>query len=226
VDAKRGLTFANGLRSILRLDPDLILLGEIRDSETASVAIEGSNIGRILLSTLHSRDAAGAVTSLRNLNLHDHEIATALEFVVAQRLVRKLCAGCRKRGKLNEAEVSWLHRIGKKVPRTTWRAGGCDACNGSGYSGRTGTFEVWRLNEDSYEMIRKGSDEHGLRQYLRTTGSHSLLENGLRKVDEGITDFSELRGGGLNWTPQSSQYGVERRGPISPRRFLLADKWR
>jgi type II secretory ATPase GspE/PulE/Tfp pilus assembly ATPase PilB-like protein len=193
VDPKHGLTFGRGLRAILRLDADMILLGEIRDEESAAVAIEASNTGRLLLSTLHSRDAAGVVTSLRNLGAKDHEIAAALAFVVAQRLVRKLCVKCRQKGKPSVADAGWLGRIGEKVPRTAWRAVGCDACHGTGYAGRTGIFEVWRFDETSYEMVRSGTDEHGLRHHLEAIGMRSLLANGMRKASEGITDLDELR---------------------------------
>jgi type II secretory ATPase GspE/PulE/Tfp pilus assembly ATPase PilB-like protein len=198
VDPKRGLTFAVGLRSILRLDPDLILLGEIRDEESAAVAIEASNTGRVLLSTMHSRDAVGAVTSLRNLGVKNQDIAPALAFVVSQRLVRKLCTDCRTRGNPDDAETAWLRRVGAEAPGTTWRAAGCKHCHGTGYSGRTGVFEVWRFDESAYEMVRGGADEHDLRRHLGTAGARSLLANGLRIAAAGITDLAEVRAmGGL-----------------------------
>ena len=112
VDERHGLTFAEGLRAMMRLDADYLLLGEIRDAETAQVALEASTSGRVLMSTLHSRDAFGAVTALRNWGLADHEIATCLSMVIAQRLVRKLCPYCRRRGPPTETTVQWLTMLG------------------------------------------------------------------------------------------------------------------
>jgi len=193
VDAKRGLTFAEGLRSMVRLDPDYILMGEIRDEESAAAAVEASNSGHILLSTMHSRDAAGVVTMLRSLGIANHAIAAALSFVVSERLVRKLCPHCRQRAKPTDGDVRWLRVLDRAVPDTVWRAAGCERCRRSGYLGRTGVFQVWPVEEASYDLILRGGDEHALRDHLHETGVRSLLEGGLEKAEAGITDLAELR---------------------------------
>ena len=159
VDERHGLTFAEGLRAMLRLDADYLLLGEIRDAESAQVALEASTSGRVLMSTLHSRDAFGAVTALRNWNLADHEIATCLSMVIAQRLIRKICPHCRRRGPPTETTVQWLTLLGLPVPKSTWHAVGCSECHDIGYTGRTGVFEVWNLEEEAYQLIAGHTDE-------------------------------------------------------------------
>lgn len=193
VDPKRGLTFAEGLRSIVRLDPDYILLGEIRDEESAAAAVEASHGGHILLSTMHSRDAAGAVTVLRSLGIADHASAASLAFVVSERLVRKLCPHCRRQAEPTHADLRWLRALGRPLPQAVWRSEGCEKCRRSGYLGRTGVFQVWPVEEASYEMILQGSDEQALRAHLREMGVRSLLDGGLEKAQAGITDLAELR---------------------------------
>lgn len=193
VDTKRGLTFAEGLRSIARLDPDYILLGEIRDEESAAASVEAANSGHVLLSTMHSRDAAGAVTMMRSLGIPNHAIAASLAFVVSARLVRKLCPHCRKQRKPTDADARWLRALGRKVPETVWHAAGCEKCKQSGYIGRTGVFQVWPVEEASYDLILRDGDEHALRDHLRGIGVSSLLESGMEKAEAGITDLSELR---------------------------------
>jgi len=137
IDPGRGLTFMTGLKAMLRLDPDYLLLGEIRDGESAQAALEAASAGRALMSTLHSRDAVGAVTALRNWGLQDLEIAAALEVVVAQRLVRKLCPLCRRLEPAEPDEARWLESLRLPAPKRTWHAGGCDRCRGIGFDGRT-----------------------------------------------------------------------------------------
>ena len=142
---------------------------------------------------MHSRDAAGAVTMLRSLGIANHAIAASLAFVVSERLVRKLCPHCRQQTKPTDADIRWLRALGRAVPETVWRAVGCEKCRRSGYLGRTGVFQVWPVEEASYDMILQGSDEHALRAHLHEIGVRSLLEGGLEKAEAGITDLSELR---------------------------------
>lgn len=142
LDERHGLTFAEGLKSMLRLDPDYILLGELRDAASAEMAVQASASGKTLMSTLHSRDAVSAVTTLRNYGLADHEIVAALEVVVAQRLLRKLCPHCRRVGPPSESDTAWLTMLGRPLPEQCWHAVGCAKCQQTGYAGRTGVFEV------------------------------------------------------------------------------------
>ncbi len=195
VDERHGLTFAEGLRAMLRLDADYLLLGEIRDAETAQVALEASTSGRILMSTLHSRDPFGAVTALRNWGMADHELATCLSMVISQRLVRKLCPYCRRRGTPSEATAQWLTMLGLPVPKNTWHpaAGGCPECHSIGYTGRTGVFEVWSLDEEAYQLILDHTNERTLRSAMLAKGHRPLILDGMSLAAQGLISFDELR---------------------------------
>lgn len=192
VNATRGLNFERGMRSILRLDPDYILLGEIRDKESALIAMEAAATGRVVLTTMHARNAAGVITALRSLNVPNYEIAASLAFIVGQRLVRKLCKHCRKAGPASDQEKRWLEDLGEKVPDRVWHASCCEKCSHTGYLDRTGIFEVLPVDERLYNLILAGEDEHAIRRHLRDEGHHLLLHDGLIKAAEGITDLSEL----------------------------------
>ena len=193
VDEDRGLTFGEGVKAMLRLDPDYLLLGEIRDGKSARAAIDAASSGRVLLSTLHSRDAAGAITSLRNWGLENQEICSAVSVIVAQRLVRKLCPHCRQKETPTDEERRWLHAFGVPFPARVWHAGSCDRCCGLGFVERTGVFEVWRLDEDDYDFILQKFDERSLRRRLAEKGHRFLLSNGLAKAANGVTTLGELR---------------------------------
>ncbi len=193
VNERRGLTFDEGLKGLLRLDPDILLVGEIRDPESAHTAVQASTSGKIVMSTLHSRDAIGAVTSLRNFGVADHEIAAALEMVVSQRLVRTLCPHCRRQGPPDPQEVRWLDLIGCPAPDASWHPVGCDRCRGLGFSGRTGVFEIWRLDEEADRLIAAHTDERALRRGLRAQGVRSLLHDALTRAALGVTSIAELR---------------------------------
>ncbi len=201
VDERHGLTFAEGLRAMLRLDADYLLSGEIRDAETAQVALEASTSGRVLMSTLHSRDAFGAVTALRNWGLADHEIGTCLSMVIAQRLVRKLCPHCRRRGAPSETSVQWLTVRGLPTPKSTWHAAGCSECHEIGYAGRTGVFEVWSLGENAYHMILAHTDERTLREAMVAAGHRPLILDGISMAAQGIISLDELRWLGSLYVP-------------------------
>ncbi|MDR3402569.1 MAG: GspE/PulE family protein [Chthoniobacter sp.] len=192
VNAKRGLTFERGLRSILRLDPDFILLGEIRDKESAITAMEAATTGRVVLSTMHSRNTAGAITALRSLGVPNYEIAASLAFIVGQRLVRKLCTHCRKQEPPTLPERQWLESLGQVIPEKVWHPGGCEHCGQTGYYDRTGVFELLPVDERAYDLILAGEDEHALRLHMRGTGFRALLHDGLKKAGQGITDLAEL----------------------------------
>ncbi len=156
VNPKVGLTFAAGLRAILRQDPDVVLVGEIRDRETADIAVQASLTGHLVLSTVHTNDAIGAITRLRDMKVEPFLIASSLRAVVAQRLVRRLCPDCRE---AVPADAALARALGVAAGTTTWRAAGCKACNGSGYDGRIGVFEAIRIDDVLRAMINDGTDE-------------------------------------------------------------------
>lgn len=193
VDNERGLTFAEGLKAMLRLDPDFLLVGEIRDPASAQTAVEAAGTGRVLMSTLHSRDPIGAVTSLRQWGLEDHEIASALEVVASQRLVRRLCPHCRQQTLPRKEAESWAAGLGWTLPDRVWRAAGCSECRNIGYHGRTGIFEIWYLNEDDRALILNHADEVTLRRQLRQRSNGLLFADGLAQLQDGTTSLEELR---------------------------------
>ncbi len=200
VNERQGLTYAEGVKGLLRLDPDVLVLGEMRDAASARAALDAADSGHIFLSTLHARDAAGTLSVLRHLGLADHEIAATVDLLVAQRLVRRLCPACRRPEPPTADEARWLRLCGHPVPDKTWHAVGCPECGGSGYRGRTGVFEIHRLREEDADLILAHADEHTLRRHLRGRGALSLLEDDLAKVAEGITSIAEFQAvGGMGF---------------------------
>jgi len=182
---KTGLTFATGLRSILRQDPDIIMIGEIRDLETAEIAIRSSLTGHLVLSTLHTNDAPGAISRLIDMGVEPFLVASSLIAVLAQRLVRKICPNCK---------VPYPASDGVLGPQgaTLYRGQGCRECKKSGYRGRTGIFELMLLDDDLRRLIlRRGSSEE-LRELARKKGMMLLREDGLRKAREGVTTIEEV----------------------------------
>jgi general secretion pathway protein E len=199
VDKFHGMTFVEGVKAMLRLDPDFLMLGEIRDADSAHAAITAASSGRALMSTLHSRDAVAVVETLRNYGLTGHEISANLMLVVSQRLVRLLCPHCRVKGGANNEEKHWLHELGRTVPRQVWHARGCEQCQGVGYKGRTGLFEVWRIDAEEYQLILDDADRRTLFRHMAERGHRFLLDDGLAKAAEGLTTLAELRTiGGYN----------------------------
>ena len=198
VDLRHGLDFAEGLRTILRLDPDHALIGELRDPDAVQTAASAAVAGHVILATMHARDAVSAVSALRNFGLADHQIASALGVVVNQRLVRKLCGECRQEAALPEAEKRWFETQGIAVPERVWQPGSCAACDGTGYRGRTGLFEVWRLDRADYEMLLAGADEQALRRHLHGIGHAELWADAAAKMEGGVTTFSEVQRLGLD----------------------------
>jgi type IV pilus assembly protein PilB len=191
VNRKAGLDFATGLRSILRADPDIVMVGEIRDGETARIAIEAALTGHMMLSTLHTNDAPGAITRLTKMGIEAFLIASAVDCVVAQRLARKLCTHCKRRTilppqALAEAEI----RVGGEVE--AYEPVGCPRCNQSGYKGRVGIFSVMALSEAIKEMAIAGASEAEIAAIAREEGMLTLREDGLRKVRSGLTSLEEV----------------------------------
>ncbi|MEX0655700.1 MAG: GspE/PulE family protein [Phycisphaeraceae bacterium] len=194
VDAEHGLTFTAGLRSLLRMDPDFLMVGEVRDHRAAHAACDAAIRGRTLMSTIHSRDVTGVITTLRNWNLQNHEIAAAVTMVVAQRLVRKLCPECRYEKPPTDEQLRWLRAAGVDTPpRNVWLKAGCGHCHGMGYHGRTGIFELWQLDEDDYEAILTGKDERAILRHLHQQGYRTMLQDGLEKAERGIIALDDLR---------------------------------
>jgi general secretion pathway protein E len=162
VNAQVGLTFAAGLRAILRQDPDVVMVGEIRDRETADIAVQASLTGHLVLSTVHTNDAAGAITRLRDMKIEPFLLASTLRAVVAQRLVRRLCPMCRK-GEPAEARVAKL--LGVSAGTLIHHAVGCPSCGGTGFKGRIGVFEAVRIDESIRRLIYDGGDEAAIARH-------------------------------------------------------------
>lgn len=199
INALQGMNFSEGIRAILRHDPDYLLVGEVRDAASAQTAVSAAISGHVLLSTIHCRDAVGAVSALRNWGLSNREIVDALAVVVAQRLVRVLCEHCRKPGRPTQAERAWLKSLGLSAPPRLWRPIGCNECQQLGYRGRVGVFELWRLNAPDHRLILEGADEFTIRRNLKQRKHPFMLHDVLRKVRDGTTSFEEMKriGGGL-----------------------------
>src|SRR6266704_2728940 len=186
VNVKAGMTFAGALRSILRQDPDVLMVGEMRDGETAAIAIQAALTGHLVFSTLHTNDAASALTRLADLKVEPYLIAATVEAVLAQRLVRRVCAECRERYKADPSSVALLaHQPVKQM--VLERGRGCTACRGAGYRGRTGIFELLVVTEEIKQAFLRTPDAAGLRDIAATQGMVTLRYDGWRKVQAGIT---------------------------------------
>jgi type IV pilus assembly protein PilB len=193
VNVKAGVTFADGLRSILRQDPNIILVGEIRDAETAGIAMQAAQTGHLVLSTLHTDDAPSCVTRLSDIGIEPYVTASALVGVVAQRLVRRLCPDCRCRY-TPEAETLRAMGLGgdEMSDPTFYRAVGCHKCNRTGYRGRVGIYEIMRVTDDMRRLIAQRDAETQLRDAAIGSGMISLGEDGLLKAMAGMTTPQEL----------------------------------
>ncbi len=193
INEKAGVTFAATLRSILRQDPDVILIGEIRDRETAEIAVQAAQTGHLVLSTLHTNDAVAAITRLRDLGIPGFLISSSLLAILAQRLVRVLCPLCKLRGETsNEAAERWnLMLPGIPLP-PHFRPQGCETCHATGYKGRTGIFELATIDETIRGLISRDANDSELRGRFRALGMKTMIENGLEKIEQGITSPEEL----------------------------------
>ncbi|MBN3038659.1 MAG: Flp pilus assembly complex ATPase component TadA [Candidatus Omnitrophica bacterium] len=186
-----GLTFASGLRSILRQTPDIIMVGEIRDGETADIAIKASLTGELVLSTLHTNDAASAITRLMDMGVEPFLIASSVIMVAAQRLCRKICPNCKEPQDIPKAV---LDEMGIKVPKGAkfYHGKGCSRCNHTGYYGRMGTLEILTLDDNIREMIIKGASSTEIKNYAIAHGMRTLRENGIEKFIRGETTLEEV----------------------------------
>jgi len=189
VNAKVGLTFAAGLRAILRQDPDVVMVGEIRDRETAEIAVQASLTGHLVLSTVHTNDAVGAITRMRDMKVEPFLLASTLRAVLAQRLVRRLCPQCRKPVQADSA-VSAL--LGIEEDTVIYETVGCDACGGTGYKGRIGVFEAIRIDDKIRRLINEGGDEVDIAAHAfadaenLTSAARALVREGLTTPEEAI----------------------------------------
>jgi type IV pilus assembly protein PilB len=194
VNTEAGSTFAKLLRSFLRQDPDIILVGEIRDLETAQIAVQASLTGHLVLSTLHTNDAPSTIVRLLDLGMEAFLLTATLEGVVAQRLVRRICSSCREEYQPKEEEILELGLKLDQVPKGTrfYRGKGCDKCHKSGYRGRTAIFEIMTLDDEMRELIMKQASTTVIREYARKRGMRTLRETGLLAIYDGMTTIDEV----------------------------------
>jgi general secretion pathway protein E len=193
VKPKIGLTFALGLRHILRQDPDVVLVGETRDLETAEIAIRASLTGHLVFTTLHTNDAISSIIRLVDMGVEPFLISSCLEGVLAQRLIRRLCPVCRKKESIDAQTAQRFGRFGSQLEgKEAWAAVGCDECL-EGYSGRQGLFELFTVTDGFKELMRRREiDSSSLKEMAVEQGMVTLLEDGVDKILNGVTSVAEV----------------------------------
>jgi type IV pilus assembly protein PilB len=193
VNEALGMTFAKALRAFLRQDPDIIMIGEMRDLETAQISIQASLTGHFVLTTLHTNDACGAVTRLMDMGVEPFLISSSLMGVVAQRLVRTICKGCRSPYEPTESQLSMLnlamHEIGDK---SFYYGRGCETCNDTGYKGRKGIYELLRMNDDIRTLINERASGMVIKQKAMENGMRTIRQDGLQSIYDGQTTIEEV----------------------------------
>jgi len=196
VNTQTNLTFAAGLRSIVRQDPNVIMVGEIRDNETAGIAVNAAMTGHLLLSTIHTNDAATTLPRLLDMGIEPFLVASTVNIAVGQRLVRKLCTSCKKPYQLTPEERATLAEV---IPeqllnsvKETWRAEGCEKCNHTGYVGRVGIYEIMEITEPIRRLIMQRAGANDLSKAAQENGMTTMLEDGFRKAAQGTTSLAEL----------------------------------
>ncbi len=193
INTRKGMTFASGLRSILRQDPDIIMLGEIRDAETAVMAIQASLTGHMVFSTLHTNDAPSAVTRLLDLGIEPYLAASSLLAVLAQRLVRKICPHCKSPSHPTQAEQELLKElVSDQSPYTIYHGKGCDLCRGTGYRGRLGAFELLTIDDQIQSLITQRANAAQIRSTALRNGMLPMRSDGLQKVLSGKSTIEEI----------------------------------
>jgi general secretion pathway protein E len=190
VKSQIGLTFASGLRSIVRQDPDIILIGEIRDAETAEIAIQSALTGHLVFSTLHTNDAPGAITRLLEMGVEDYLLASSLIGVLAQRLVRVICPSCKEPLPIQETIKEGVEELPEQTP--IYQGKGCENCAYTGYLGRSGIFEILPISDEIKTLILKRADAGTIRDLALKQGMTTLRDDGWRKVRDGITTVAEI----------------------------------
>jgi type IV pilus assembly protein PilB len=189
-----GLNFASALRSFLRQDPDIILVGEIRDFETAEIGIKAALTGHMVLSTLHTNDAPSTINRLLNMGIEPFLVSSAVNCIVAQRLARKICPDCREpRSKLTEDMLSKLGPVPEGFHDTVMYKGrGCDTCKGSGYKGRIALYEVMTMSEPLKELVLQGASSIEIKREAINLGMKTLRQSGIQKMLQGVTTLEEV----------------------------------
>ena len=191
VSEKIGLDFGSALRSLLRQDPDVMMIGEIRDNETARIAVQAALTGHLVLSTLHTNDAASSITRLVNIGIDEYLIAASLNAVLAQRLVRKICSKCKTEYQMPENIRKHLAKSGVSTTNL-FTGAGCDDCRGTGYVGRMGIYELLVIDDMFRDMINKDSSVSNMRRVFRESGQPCLFDDGIKKVQQGLTTIEEV----------------------------------
>jgi type II secretory ATPase GspE/PulE/Tfp pilus assembly ATPase PilB-like protein len=202
IDANAGMTFATGLRAILRQDPDIVMVGEMRDLETSETAAQAALTGHLVLSSLHTNDAASAIPRLLDLGIKPFILAPAINAIIAQRLIRKICLKCKKEYILDPALRGRVEMILSAIPKNSqvkvpkilkfYHSPGCEACNGLGYKGRIGVYEVFTMNEKLERLIHKEASTSEIRNQAIEDGMLTMAQDGLLKAVAGITDVEEV----------------------------------
>ncbi len=194
VNPKIGLTFASGLRAILRQDPDIMMVGEIRDLETSEIAVHASLTGHLVLSTLHTNDAPGALTRLIDMGIEPFLVASSLICVLAQRLIRVICPHCKESYTPSPQEIAYLETDVKGIspPSVLYRGRGCNKCKGNGYSGRTGIFELLEISPDIRSMIVERKDAKSIKTAAINKGFKTIRADGIEKIIKGVTTIEEV----------------------------------
>ena len=193
IDTGIGNTFASCLRAILRQDPDRILVGEIRDIETGEIAIQAALTGHLVFSTLHTNDAPGTITRLRDMGIQPFMITATVEAILAQRLVRRICQACKEEVEVSDDLLAQMNmRRDELGDRQFYRGKGCDTCNNTGYKGRVGLFEFMLMNDDLREMVVAGASTDELREKAISFGMKTLRNVGMEYAYEGMTTADEV----------------------------------
>ncbi|MEG0073279.1 MAG: ATPase, T2SS/T4P/T4SS family [Clostridia bacterium] len=201
VEIGNQTTFAGALRTVLRQDPDIILVGEIRDFETAKTALEAGQTGHLVLSTVHTIDAVEAITRVRKMGISDYDISSTFATTISQRLIRRLCEKCKKPAPLSEEDLAYVERVGKIMDKKfdiensrTYTAVGCPVCNNVGYIGRIAMFEILSFDEIIRDMVSEGKSTIEIREYaMKNTIYEPMIVDGIRKVLAGVTTLSEVQ---------------------------------
>lgn len=193
VDQRHGVTLTTGLRTLLRMDPDIVFLGEIRDAEAAEIAMRAASSGKYVFTTLHTRDVASTVTAILDLSIDRRSLAGNLTGIISQRLVRRLCPQCRQPAELSDKDRAWFGRYGIEPRSQIYVPVGCPACRGKGYRGRVGIFEAVLADAELVQQIAQGSTEHEVRELIRRNGTPDLMVDALAKVSSGVTSLDEAR---------------------------------
>ena len=199
IEINEKLRFSDSLRTVLRQDPDIILLGEIRDTETAEIALQAGQTGHYVLSTIHTIDSIEVITRLRKMGISNYDISSTVGTTVSQRLVRKLCKKCARKREFTEKEKNIILQIGEKYNvsfnldgKFTYDAVGCNECNNSGYYERIGIFEVLNIEDNVKELIVNGASSIEIRNEALKGNYKPLVIDGIKKVIDGVTNLDEI----------------------------------